>query len=238
MNNPCELQAVVVSSDRAVVSSILPCLQELGIAPSVHTQPQSALETVARQKIDAFFVDRDLDPSLSVVKGMRTSPSSRHAVAFAIVQEKRSTAEASHLADFVIDKPLATVNMTRSVRAAYGFMLKERKRYFRNAVRVPVEVTDSKFRRFNAQTSNITQSGMAIQCAADLAARDIVQLEFDRPQIADRLSLQSSGHLDRRGGESRADIHPDEVFGQGTLDRLARGRVPSAMATSRTQDRG
>jgi len=62
MNHPCELQAVVVGSDRSVIDSVMPCLEQLGIALSVYAQPASAVQTLKREKIDAFFVDRDLDP--------------------------------------------------------------------------------------------------------------------------------------------------------------------------------
>jgi hypothetical protein len=90
-------------------------------------------------------VDGDLDPDLSVLKGMRSSPSSCGAVAFAIVPRQKSVSEASRVADFVMDKPLAPLSMNRAVRAAYGIMLKERRRYFRHALRIPVEVTDATY---------------------------------------------------------------------------------------------
>jgi len=191
MTNSCELQAVVVSSDPALVKSILPCLENLGIVPSVYTEPASALETLTRQKIDAFFVDRDLDPELSVVKCMRSSPSSRAAVAFAIVPGQTSAGEASRVADFVVDKPLAPDTMNRSLRAAYGIMLKERKRYFRHALRVPVDLTDSSYRRFTCETINISQAGMAIACAGPVATRDIVQLDFHLPGIGDKIEAKA-----------------------------------------------
>jgi len=191
MNNSCELQAVVVSSDPALVKSILPCLENLGIVPSVYAQPAPALEMLTRQKIDAFFVDRDLDPELSVVKRMRSSPSSRAAVAFAIVPGQTLAGEASRVADFVMDKPLAPDTMNRSLRAAYGIMLKERKRYFRHALRVPVDLSDSSGRRLTCETINLSQAGMAIACSAPLSTRDIVQLDFHLPGIGDKIDAKA-----------------------------------------------
>src|SRR5689334_19780838 len=122
MNHPCELQAVVVGSDRSVIDSVMPCLEQLGIALSVYAQPASAVQTLKREKIDAFFVDRDLDPELSVVKGMRSSPSNRSAVGFAIAPRQAAQTETFRIADFVIEKPVSTMSVGRTVRAAYGIM--------------------------------------------------------------------------------------------------------------------
>jgi hypothetical protein len=191
MNNSCELHAVVVGSDPAVVDSILPSLNELGIAPAVYTQPAAAIQTLSREKIDAFFVDREIDPELSVLKRMRTSPSSHAAVGFAIVRARESVAEASRVADFVIDKPLAPVHISRAVRAGYGIMLKERKRYFRRSLSVPIHLTDSSFRRFVGQTINVSQTGIAVECAAPFSVREIVQLEFCLPDSSDGVNCKA-----------------------------------------------
>jgi CheY-like chemotaxis protein len=191
MNNPCELQAVVVGSDPAVIDSIIQCLEQLGIAGVVYAQAASAIEALARQKVDAFFVDGDLDPELSVLKGMRSSPSSRSAVAFAIVPKQKSVSEASRVADFVMDKPLAPLSLNRAVRAAYGIMLKERRRYFRHVLRIPVEVTDATYRKFVGHTINLSQTGMAMECAAPLAAGETVQLDFHGPDTGNKLNCKS-----------------------------------------------
>lgn len=191
MNGPCELHAVLVGSDPAVADSILPCLKALGIAPSVYPQPTSAFSMLKRQKIDAFFVDRESDPELSVLQRMRTSPSSSGAVAFAIVPERTSVAEASRLADFVMDKPLAEMSVNRAVRAAYGIMLNERKRYFRHSVRLPILVTDSTYRKFAGQTLNLSKTGIAVECAGPLAVRDRVQLEFQLQDKDDKLNCKA-----------------------------------------------
>jgi CheY-like chemotaxis protein len=191
MNNPCELQAVVVGSDPAVIDSIILCLEQLGIVGVVYAQAASAIEALARQKVDAFFVDGDLDPELSVLKGMRSSPSSRGAVAFAIVPKQKSVSEASRVADFVMDKPLAPLSLNRAVRAAYGIMLKERRRYFRHVLRIPVEVTDATYRKFVGHTINLSQTGMAMECAAPLAAGETVQLDFHGPDTGNKLNCKS-----------------------------------------------
>lgn len=75
----CELQAVLVSSDPAVVNSMSESLEKLGITPAVYEETSLAIETLSSQKTDAFLVDRELDPQLSILKAMRHSTSSRYA---------------------------------------------------------------------------------------------------------------------------------------------------------------
>ena len=191
MNHPCELQAVVVGSDHSVIDSVMPCLEQLGIALSVCAQPASAVQTLKREKIDAFFVDRDLDPELSVLKGMRSSPSNRSAVGFVIAPREAAQAETFRIADFVIEKPVSTASVGRTVRAAYGIMLKERKRYFRHSVGIPVELTDSSYRRFVGQSINISQTGIAVAFATQLGSRETVQLEFHLPNMGEKLSCKA-----------------------------------------------
>jgi len=49
MNGSCELQAIVVSTDRAAIDSLSSCLDELGITPSVHGEISSATQILSRQ---------------------------------------------------------------------------------------------------------------------------------------------------------------------------------------------
>jgi len=190
MNSSCDLQAVVVSSDAVVLHSILAGLKDLGITSAVHAQTASALQTLTTQKTDAFFVDRELDPELSVLRGVRSSPSSRSAVAFAIVRRDCSADGAFRVADFVMDKPLAQPRVNRTLRAAYGIMLKERMRYSRHAMRTEATIVDSTNRKFVAQTSNISQTGIALECEAPLITRELVQLQFCLPAQQEKLSCK------------------------------------------------
>jgi hypothetical protein len=191
MNRSCELQAVVVSTDKVVVDSISSCLNEWGITAAVHQETSSAIQTLAGQKTDAFFVDRELDPEFTVLESMRSSPSSHGAVAFAILPQRHSARGAFRVADFLMDKPLVTTRLSRALRAAYGIMLKERMRYFRCSLEAEATLVDSTHRRFLTQISNISQAGMALECAAPLLAREVVQLQFCLPGDRRRLSCKA-----------------------------------------------
>ena len=181
MNASRALQAVVVSADPSVLEGMLACLEELGIDTSVQER-SAAIASLATHKTDAFFVDPELDPCLSLVQHVRTSTSSRAAIIFAIVPRSTNGSLAFRGADFVIDKPLLLEHVTRSLRAAYGIMLKERRRYTRYALACQAIVQDSTSRRFQATTTNISQTGLALECAAPLVAGEKVQVQFRLPR--------------------------------------------------------
>ena len=191
MNGSCELQAVVLSTDSAAVDSLCSCLNTLGISPALHREVSSAIGVLSRQKTDAFFVDHELDSEFALLKGVRGSPSSRGALGFALVPQKVSPNRAFRLADFVIDKPLAETRLIRTLRAAYGIMLKERMRYFRHSVEVEATLVDRTQRTSAAQIRNISQTGLAIVSPAQLIARESVQLHFCLPGDKERINCKA-----------------------------------------------
>ena len=184
MNSSCELQAVLVSADPSVVGPMSECLGELGINAMVHAQ-SSAIDLLAKHKVDAFFVDQELDPEFSVIKEVRKSSSSRSAVTFAIVPGSDGARTGLRVADFVTDKPILRDHLRRSLRASYGIMLKERRRYTRYALTCEGTLQDSTARRFPACTTNISQTGLAVECAAPLIEGEEVQVQFQLPHSPD-----------------------------------------------------
>ena len=190
MHSVCALEAVIVSADASVITSMTECLGELGIHANVEAR-SSAIEMLSKRKTEAFFIDRDLDPGLSVIERVRSSPSSRTAVTFAIVQGSDASGVALRRADFVIDKPLTHDRVRRSLRASYGIMLKERRRYTRYALLGEAKLKDSTGRTFLATTTNISQTGLAMECEAPLIEGESVEVQFQLPHSNKSSSIQA-----------------------------------------------
>ena len=191
MTSSSDLQAVVLSTDPVVLDSISKSLRQLGINTAHYQKAASAMQILSKQKTDAFFVDRETDPDLSLLKAMRSSNSSRSAVAFAIVPPQYPAGTAFQMADFVMDKPLASSRVDRTLRAAYGIMLKERIRYYRHSFSTHATLVDSSHRTLLVETMNISQTGIALRCPAQLNAMEIVQLQFSLPANQSRISCKA-----------------------------------------------
>src|SRR5690242_19521864 len=105
--NSCELQAAIVSSDPHVMDTITSSLKKIGASGTVYRDKESALIAMRRTKVDAFFVDRDMDPELSLLSNMRRASANCRALGFAIIPREQSPGGAFKVADFLVDKPLA-----------------------------------------------------------------------------------------------------------------------------------
>ena len=65
-------------------------------------------------------------------------------------------------ANFVLQKPISMLNAARCFHAALNFMIKERRRYFRQPVKMLVKVV-YEGKTLNATSTNISEGGLAVQ---------------------------------------------------------------------------
>lgn len=191
MNNR-ELQAAIVSSDPNVMHTITLSLKKIGASGTAYGDKESALMAMRRTKMDAFFVDRDMDPELSLLRNLRVASSNCRALAFAIIPRQQSPGGAFKVADFLVDKPLVFPRLEQTLRASHGMMLKERTRYFRKSVRIPVTLrTEPTNLGFTAVATNISQGGLGLECADCLTVGQTFQAKFSLPQIDGVLTFRS-----------------------------------------------
>ena len=191
MNN-CELQAAIVSSDPSVMQAITSSLKKIGASGTIYRDKESALTAMHRTKVDAFFVDREVDPELSLLSNMRRASGNCRALGFAIIPREQAPGGAFKVADFLVDKPLAVPRLEQTLRASHGMMLKERTRYFRRSARIPVILsTDGTNVGIGAMTTNISQGGLGLQCANELMTGQVYQAEFSLPGIDGVFTLGS-----------------------------------------------
>jgi hypothetical protein len=116
-----------------------------------------------QQKFDAVFVDCD-DMALGseLLKALRTTPSNKSAIAFALLHGATDIRRAYALgANFTLEKPLTVDFTTRTLRAATGLMLRERRRYFRQDVAAEARIWLAGAESTVLMT-NLSESGMLL----------------------------------------------------------------------------
>ncbi|HKU26997.1 MAG TPA: PilZ domain-containing protein [Candidatus Sulfotelmatobacter sp.] len=177
------LESLILSQDTELVSVIRPTLEELSIDVEICQEARKGADLLVSDKFDAVIVDcDDLTGGLAILQGIRNTPSNKNSVAFAVLNGKRTTTQEAFGmgANFVLQKPITTVNAARCFHAALNFMLKERRRYFRQPVNMPVEVTvDSK--TMHATSTNISEGGMALALREALPKGATPSLKFCLP---------------------------------------------------------
>ena len=106
-------------------------------------EARAGSDMLISDKFDAVIVDcDDLNGGLALLQGLRNTPSNKNSVAFAVLNGKRTTTQEAFGmgANFVLQKPISSLNASRCFHAALNFMLKERRRYFRQPVKMTVKV--------------------------------------------------------------------------------------------------
>jgi len=178
------LDSLLLSRDTNLVRVIRPTMEHLSIDVKVCQEARAASEILISEKFDAIVVDcDDLRGGLEVLQGLRATPSNKNSVTFAVLNGKTTTQEAFGLgANFVLQKPITTLNASRCFNAALNFMVKERRRYFRQPLKMAVNVVlDDK--EIKATSTNISETGIALVLREALPKGATPRLTFVLPEI-------------------------------------------------------
>src|SRR6266496_133035 len=177
------LESLILSKDPELVRVIRPTLEKLSIDVEICHEARAGADILISDKFDAVIVDcDDLNGGLAILQALRNTPSNKNSVAFAILNGKRTTTqEAFGLgANFVLQKPISLLNASRCFNAALNFMVKERRRYFRQPVKMLVQVILEE-KILNATSTNISEGGIALMLREPLPKGTAPRLKFSLP---------------------------------------------------------
>lgn len=187
------LESLLLSCDVAFVRMIRPILEKLAIDVEVCQDARQATDVLVSSKFDAIVVDcDDLKGGLEVLQGLRSTPSNRNSVVFAVLNGKKTTTQEAFGmgANFVLQKPISTLNATRCFNAALSFMVRERRRYFRQPVNMAVQVIFDE-KEFKATSTNVSEGGIAILLRQALPKNATPRLSFILPGTDTSMSVES-----------------------------------------------
>jgi DNA-binding response OmpR family regulator len=187
------LESLLLSRDVEVFRVLRPTLEKLSIELEICQEAKKASEILISEKFDAVIVDcDDLPGGVEVLEGLRITPSNKNSVTFAIVNGKKTTTqEAFGLGvNFVLHKPLSALNASRCFNAALNFMVRERRRYFRHPVKMPVSIALEE-KELKATATNLSEGGIALLVHQALPKNAAPRLKFTLPNSAIALDLDS-----------------------------------------------
>lgn len=198
--SPSAISVLLVSRDSAEAALISEAMRKFGIYVT-HLDDGEALNLVRYQKFEAAVVDFDTPLAAMILEQLRESPSNKTAITFAIVNHRpASTFSLKVRATFVLQRPLNPNLIYRTLQAAYGMILQERRRYFRCPITVPVtsqQVSETK--KISAHTVNISQNGVALSTPVPLTKGDLVAVQFKLPQMAAAIAAEAAVRWYRDG---------------------------------------
>src|SRR5579872_7500977 len=178
------LESLLLSQDPELVRVLRPTLEELSIDVEVCHEARAGADMLIADKFDAIIVDcDDLSGGLALLQALRNTPSNKSSVAFAVLNGKCTTTQQAFGmgANFVLQKPISNLNASRCFHAALNFMLKERRRYFRQPVKMLVQVM-LEGKSLSATSTNISEGGIALMLREALPKGAAPHLKFSLPE--------------------------------------------------------
>jgi DNA-binding response OmpR family regulator len=187
------LESLLLSRDAEVFRVLRPTLDKLSIEIEVCQEAKRASEILISEKFDAVIIDcDDLPGGIAVLEGLRATPANKNCVTFAIVNGKKTTTQEAFGmgVNFVLHKPLSALNATRCFNAALNSMLRERRRYFRHPIKMPVVITVGDV-DLKASSTNISEGGMAVLLHQALAKESKPRVQFTLPGTSISLDVET-----------------------------------------------
>jgi CheY-like chemotaxis protein len=171
---------LLVSADLATIQQFSHALQELSISPDVCREAPAAVGLLNRRKFDAVIVDLGLgEQSGLILDQVRLSASNRTAVTFAISEREAGGSRKNW--EYVFERPLSPKSIRNTLRPAYGLILKERRRYFRCPISIPVVILRRAKAEVRCNSVNLSEGGMALSTFVPLNPGEKVRVRFTLP---------------------------------------------------------
>lgn len=186
------LESLLISRDAALLGVLRPTLEKMSVSVEVCSGTQTGEDLLGKRKFDAVIVDcDDLCGGVDLLKGLRRTQSNASSVAFAVLNGKTTTQQAFQIgANFVLQKPLTPLYASRCFNAAMSVMVRERRRYFRHPVEMPVRIGPAQDAEMTATATNLSEGGMAIRLTGKLPKDADCKLQFTLPGSHTSLELQ------------------------------------------------
>jgi DNA-binding response OmpR family regulator len=205
------LDSLLISRDADLLGVLRPALEKISVNVQVCAEARPGADLLAKRKFDAVIIDCDDLPSgFDLLRSLRQTQSNSKSVAFAVVNGKTTTQEAFQSgANFVLQKPLTPLHAARCFNAALNFMVRERRRYFRHPVDMPLRLDLPYSQEMTATASNLSEGGMAIRILGKLVKDTQAQIRFTLPGA--NFSLELKGEVAWTDGTGHAGIRFVEV---------------------------
>jgi DNA-binding response OmpR family regulator len=212
MSRPLELEFVLVSSDYPTMNAVSAGVKKYGAKFILVPTAEAARDCLKRRKIDGVFVDLAVPGALGVMEAIRKGTSNNKAVIFACVASARENTPALGAgANFLLHKPLNEGSVALHITIAKELLERERRRYFRHAVNMPVVLKDGEVEQ-HARMTDLSEEGMAMRTAKPLRHASVIDFSFDLSMGA---SVKGKGQVAWTNSEGAAGIILQIFHGKG-----------------------
>ena len=173
-----ELHLLLVSSDYSTLKPIRAAAAQLGAALACMATSDAGCDYVGRRKIDGIFLDLEVPAWQKVLDGLRLGTPNRFCVAFACTGNRLAGKEARDRGvHAILQKPLSVEDVVSHLESSRDLMVRERRRYFRHQVYLPLTLTVNGVEQ-RALITNLSEGGMAVRVTHAVECSSLVDFSF------------------------------------------------------------
>lgn len=181
---PIGVRVLLVSDDIETIDTLCHYMEQMAMHVEVCSDITTASRKLCHAKFEAIVVDfNNPAAALELIRKPREMTSHKGSLVIAVLNSGNQMPSAFRAgASFALVKPLVPAILTRTLRASYPLMVRERRRSYRCPLQIPVEVSASSRPQFMANSVNISEGGMALTSPAPLKVGERVNLKFILPE--------------------------------------------------------
>jgi PilZ domain-containing protein len=182
---------LLVCKDADAIRLLTDAVQQFALSLDVHHQADTAARMLGRQKFEAVVVDLELgDGAKTVLREVYLSSSNQTAVTFTITSRNAEKDSGMMGSTFTFVRPLSVESISLTLKAAYGLIVRERRRYFRFPLAVPAFLRTAEGKQIESQTVNIGEGGMGLHTSHPFKAKEKALVQFAFPDPRSQFSAE------------------------------------------------
>ena len=186
------LRALLISGDPATTVQLTHTMDQFAIHTETCSNIAMAMRLLNRRKYDAVVLDLGLGTKAhELLERIRFSPSNETAVTFAVAERGQPAPDKQARPNFIIEKPLSPALVSRTLKAAFGLIVRECRRYFRCPLDVVAEIESKGSENLRCQTVNVSEGGMAVIVPTPLTPGTQVKVRFALPGEKVHFNIES-----------------------------------------------
>jgi DNA-binding response OmpR family regulator len=224
--------ALVLSADPGPLAVVQKILEEHGVSVRPVGSVQTAEPLIKTIKFDLGVFDHDLPGALNLVSGRATSANPK--TVFALLRSAQLKEVRGKRVHFVVQKPFTADLFARSLRAAYGAMIRERRAAFRH----PVQIKPSSSALVQEQGNqhlqssiilDLSQAGLCVQTQEILPLGATLQIDFHLPETSELIHVTGAVKWTRASGRTGISFTHIPTADQKNLTAWLDSKLPYEM---------
>lgn len=189
------VNALLLSSDSSLLAVLRRSAEELGIRPQESGSVGQAGAVLTTRRFEGIIVDTDdLTGASDFIEALRKTPSNKSSIIVAVVNGRTSPCDAFRKgANMVLEKPVTSEKLARSLRAAHSMMMRERRRALRLPIDMPVMLKLGAGAEDRASATDISEGGLGVEALVPLKLHDTIRFRCQLPDS--EIELQGNAEI-------------------------------------------